>query len=178
MPYVIDRAQDALDIVTITGGLGLGANVRFGPVTTPSIITQVNYLGIEGGDPFFGFGWKEGGTEFHGSVFSYIINGWQIGNLTETTKLRHKFYKAMYIFGMSTNKCVLDEPQYNYSYFTQIEAVISVGPAIKLGFNPGELIDFLLGWTIIDIYNDDINKQCFKKKIEQNIQPNDAEKHQ
>ena len=44
------------------------------------------------------------------------------------------------------------------SYYNQIEAVIGVGPSLRLGFNPGELLDFILGWTTIDIYKDDLEQ--------------------
>ena len=44
------------------------------------------------------------------------------------------------------------------SYYTQIEAVVGAGPSVRLGFNPGELLDFILGWTTIDIYKDDLER--------------------
>ena len=42
---------------------------------------------------------------------------------------------------------------------TQIEAAIGIGPSLRLGFNPGELLDFILGWTTVDIYGDDAARQ-------------------
>ena len=41
------------------------------------------------------------------------------------------------------------------SYFTQIELSVAAFGGIKIGFNPGELLDFLLGWFTIDLYGDD-----------------------
>ena len=41
-------------------------------------------------------------------------------------------------------------------YYAQMEAVIGLGPSIRLGFNPGEVLDFVLGWFTIDIFNDDL----------------------
>ncbi len=32
------------------------------------------------------------------------------------------------------------------------------GLTLGLGFNPGELLDFILGWTTLDIFKDDIEK--------------------
>ena len=44
-------------------------------------------------------------------------------------------------------------------YYTQCEvAVGTFFPSIRLGFNPGELLDFILGWTTIDIFRDDLEK--------------------
>jgi hypothetical protein len=41
-------------------------------------------------------------------------------------------------------------------YYTQIEAAAGLWYTVRLGFNPGELLDFLLGWTTIDILSDDV----------------------
>ena len=40
-------------------------------------------------------------------------------------------------------------------YYTQIEIVAGLLLTVRAGVNPGELLDFLLGWTGIDIYGDD-----------------------
>jgi len=44
----------------------------------------------------------------------------------------------------------------SYSYYTQIDAFAGALGGLRVGFNPGELVDFLLGWTTLDIYNDDL----------------------
>jgi len=43
----------------------------------------------------------------------------------------------------------------------------SLGGTVRLGFNPGELLDFILGWTTIDIYGDDIEARKQKEKSNQ-----------
>ncbi len=46
------------------------------------------------------------------------------------------------------------------SYYTQLE--VAAGALLvgaRVGFNPGELLDFLLGWTTLDIYGDDVREQ-------------------
>jgi hypothetical protein len=42
-----------------------------------------------------------------------------------------------------------------HPYYTDVRISIGLGPAVTLGANPGELLDFLLGWFGIDIYGDD-----------------------
>jgi len=42
---------------------------------------------------------------------------------------------------------------------TQIEAMAGCGHTLRLGFNPGELLDFVLGWAAIDIYDDDVGSE-------------------
>ena len=38
----------------------------------------------------------------------------------------------------------------------QFEVAAGLGGTVRLGFNPGEFIDFICGWFTIDIYGDDI----------------------
>ena len=44
----------------------------------------------------------------------------------------------------------------NPAHMTQIEIAGGLGLTIRLGFNPGELIDFILGFTSMDLYGDDL----------------------
>jgi hypothetical protein len=46
-----------------------------------------------------------------------------------------------------------------HPYWTQIEVIGDVGVGCRLGFNPGELLDFILGWTTIDIFDDDLERK-------------------
>ncbi|MFC1452114.1 hypothetical protein ACFLSJ_02065 [Verrucomicrobiota bacterium] len=41
-------------------------------------------------------------------------------------------------------------------YYTQVEAAAGLCFSLRLGFNAGELLDFVLGWLLIDLYTDDI----------------------
>ena len=43
------------------------------------------------------------------------------------------------------------------SYYTQIEVAGGLGLAIRLGFNPGELVDFIVGFSGGDLFGDDAN---------------------
>ena len=56
------------------------------------------------------------------------------------------------------------EPRY---YYWQLEAVLGLGVSIRAGFNPGELLDFALGWFGPDVFNDDLDR----KKKESNKMP-------
>jgi hypothetical protein len=41
------------------------------------------------------------------------------------------------------------------SYYTQIEVAGGLGMALRLGFNVGELVDFIIGFSGADLYRDD-----------------------
>jgi len=53
------------------------------------------------------------------------------------------------------------------AYFTQIEVAAGVIVGVRIGFNPGELLDFIFGWFGIDIYNDDSESRNLKEKSNQ-----------
>lgn len=49
-----------------------------------------------------------------------------------------------------------DHGRTNWSIYTDIHAVCALGGGLRIGFNPGEAADFLLGWCMIDIFRDDL----------------------
>ncbi|OVE81243.1 hypothetical protein BVY04_03710 [bacterium M21] len=49
---------------------------------------------------------------------------------------------------------------WHWPYLTQIEAAAGFGAGIRLGVNPGEFLDFLLGWFGLDPYCDDLGVEC------------------
>ena len=55
-------------------------------------------------------------------------------------------------------------------YYTQLEVFIGALGTLRLGLNPGELVDFSLGWTGIDIYGDDLERKA-KKPNEAGAEP-------
>ena len=59
----------------------------------------------------------------------------------------------------------------HWSYLTQIEAVVGLGPTIRLGFNPGELLDFFFGWTTLDLFQDDLNRRGANQASEATSEP-------
>ena len=74
-----------------------------------------------------------------------------------TPDYRNKSYESMGIFlsSMADAKPSSEKKTF-WPYYTQVEAVAGVGYGVRFGFNIGEFIDLLLGWTTIDIYGDDI----------------------
>ena len=59
-----------------------------------------------------------------------------------------------------THKLVDSCPnRYLKPYYTDIQIALGIGYGARLGFNPGELVDLLLGCIGIDIYKDDYEHQ-------------------
>ncbi len=48
------------------------------------------------------------------------------------------------------------KPTFHSNYYTQLEFAAGIRYGFRIGFNIGETLDFILGWTTIDILKDDI----------------------
>ena len=165
--YMADRGHDLADIVTMTAGKGLGASVHAGPIHGGLFVGK-DQVGLRGGalrtkwSQESSFGWAglfdpliafPGGDMITtgGEWFRAPFDGSKIA------EQRGKLYEAEGIapFLMIPNQRTPagSNPAY---YFTQIEASLGLGLTVRLGLNPGELVDFLFGWFGIDIYSDDL----------------------
>ena len=153
-PYMVDRARDAADIFTATTGMGAGAKARVGPVQLGAI-ANADMLGLRGG--------KCGDVVWYETCTRDVLAPWprKDGMFGEerfaheakrdVTNTRGKDFAAtapLPVLGFSK------QPE----YYTQIDIVIGVLGSLRLGFNPGELLDFILGWTTLDIYGDDLKE--------------------
>jgi hypothetical protein len=155
-----DRMRDGADVFTATVGVGAGAKVRVGPVQA-GLITMGDSIGLRGGR-FYSYD-----RYVFGGDMCLVIAGIEDFNcMGRAVGPRRKEFTTTY--------CVVPipmdfkgGPSVNASYWTQIEAVMGIGGTLRLGFNPGELLDFILGWTTIDIYGDDLEAKKQKEKSNQ-----------
>lgn len=169
--YFVDRGRDAKDIFTASCGMGYGAKARVGPVRAGLLIVLEETGGLRGGD-FAPFGRKpklhsQFPSDVDLTVFSFEMAG---SDVWPTAGLRGKSFAALGLLGLSgvfcnaTNGVVWRQ---SIPYYTQVELVLGLGSHLRLGFNPGELLDYVLGWTTIDIFKDDLEakKQGKKAKL-------------
>ena len=147
--YWSDRGLDAADILTATVGKGAALGARVGPVKV-ALNYHEDYAGLRNGN-FFVSGQQDG------EELDILIFG-----VEESVSLRNrgKDYFAhtvafLTIPGMDGGY-IFPDSNLTPHYFTQIQASVGLGGTLRIGVNPGELLDFILGWTTIDIYNDDI----------------------
>jgi len=161
---MMDRGRDAADIFTASVGGGVGAKARIGPIQT-GLLADIPIYGLRGGEIASQTGWP------YSLDFQWVIGGVEAyvggqrrkkGFCIASTRLPLmpdiKAPFTPFVHGIPANT------DYSPSYYTQIEAVVGLIPSLRLGFNPGELLDFILGWGNIDIYKDDIEM----KKTESN----------
>jgi hypothetical protein len=171
--FLADRGRDALDTVTLTTGKGYGAMVRVGPLHC-GLLCAKDYAGVKQGDmsfgarpavkhPLDGFGKtldplivlpNLGGGSW---CFWYEdFRGW-----TPMTSLRGKEYyvSAQLPFVAVPVLADLDKRiglSYPTFFLTQLEVVVGAWRTVRVGFNLGESMDFLLGWTTVDVLHDDL----------------------
>jgi hypothetical protein len=167
--YFIDRGRDAADIFTVTVGVGLGAKARIGPVHAGLFANAEGY-GLRGGQLGCVYdAYHEGGFTF------------DIDTLVIPTKDSIGLFGAEILSLTGDNRGKQFEDQCNIPFiyslepggpnWTLIEIVVAAGPSLRLGFNPGELLDFFLGWFGIDIYDDDVEMNARKEVKKSNKVP-------
>lgn len=163
--YMSDRMNDAADIVTLSCSVGAGAKARVGPVHA-GVIATAGYMGLRGGE------WSGSGEE---SVeFEALVLPTEEGFAFEQFEpadlacRRGKGFTASSAVPFLTTSLAAPETQPlprlerahpDYGYFTQLEVSIGAVWVGRLGFNPGELLDFVLGWTTLDIFDDDLTRR-------------------
>lgn len=174
--YWTDRGRDAADIFTVTGGLGLGAKVRVGPVAT-GLLFQSDTVGLRGGGTVQ--------TDYDNFDIVLLCSGLEnfsqkpldldkVNLDSETKCWRGKEYRSDmgFFFHVPREKYVdtCSTPGFReffyhtkWPYYTQIDVVAAAIPSVRFGFNPGELLDFLLGFTTLDIADDDTAAQQREK---------------
>jgi len=155
--YWTDRARDGADIFTVTVGSGLGGKVQVGPIKT-GILLNNDLYGLRGG----AFGDQSGDSDWAqnpGSQEIYILFGfWDTyESKISTVAQRNKDFSGGLL-------CVKEDSPASR---TQLSVVIGALVSVRAGFNPGELLDFLLGWANIDIYDDDLKQTRLDKSLEQ-----------
>ena len=163
--YFTDRWRDAKDIFSVSVGTGGGAKARVGPLQA-GVFLNTDVAGFRGGTGFvvhdncwspgsnvFDFVSPVPAADFFGAWLTSAEtfapeNAW--ADFDPVAVERGKTYYAL--FPWVPFVTVANQP----CYYTQIDVAVGAGGTLRVGFNPGELVDFLLGWTTLDIFGDDV----------------------
>lgn len=165
--YWQDRGLDAADIFTASFGYGAGASARVGPLMGPSLIMQFDQFGLRGGDFFSQWG------QDSGSVHFLLVGGDSFYSDSDIPDIRKKEYTTWwFLIPISLNHPETREPT-PLHYWTQVEATIALGGSVRLGFNPGELVDLVGGFLGYDLYKDDLSKLAEEEQQKIKIYPSD-----
>ena len=166
-PYWKDRGADMADVFTATVGVGLGATARIGPLHA-GLGANFDLYGIEAGKVgelgrTGALVWDAGG-HFAGD-YSLLAWGKSHIDLDGDSRFRGKnLYPDRGPPGWIPFWNPPSDRNPNPARWTQIEVAAGLLGGVRLGFNPGELLDFVLGFFGIDIYNDDLAHKENKPK--------------
>ena len=146
--YFADRRRDAADLFTATVGSGSGIKAEVGPLNLGLPVCHVDSER----------GWR-GGRLLRDSNYK-VEEDWLLCCGVEEFALLVPSYEdrgKSISFGHGF-PFVPHSPwsHGNPAKYTQIELIAGLGRTLRFGFNPGELLDFILGWFTIDIYGDDL----------------------
>jgi len=170
-PYMIDRRNDAADIFTASFGLGAGAKARIGPVNA-GLFGNGDRTGLRLGRVFTPAQLSPS-TEMVEVTTPLPVfpglhgNGFGLHSLEKCDEpcfefeRRNKSYQG---FGTIVPfiMTLMDAPA---PYYTQFEIAGGFLVTARIGFNPGELLDFFLGWFGVDIYKDDLETKKQNEKL-------------
>lgn len=146
-------------------GYGIGAKVEVSDARL-GFLYEVDCIGLRGGELLYDPPrWKSG--RFSHEEF-YLVAGESHFVGGELAKARGKnFNRDLQLFlgsGWFGKHGAPPGPQ----TLTQLEAIVGLGPAVRVGFNPGELADFLLGWLGVDLYGDDVGNHSEAERSDAN----------
>ena len=170
--YFADRGRDAADIVSVSVGRGYGVKARVS-ILSMGLLYDGTIAGVRGGSAFAG---RPGQYCYDVQFFACCKEHFA----PPGGAARAKSFDVKQDFGLNPGGlgdgiwCLLPPfclgpmvpvpPDVRSSaphYFTQVEIAAGLFGSLRLGANPGEAVDFLLGWTGVDFMKDDVNlKQC------------------
>ncbi|MBW7907400.1 MAG: hypothetical protein H3C50_00545 [Kiritimatiellae bacterium] len=162
--YLTDRGRDLADIVAIGAGMGGGAKVRVGPIQT-GLFADVQMAALRGGQFPCGNDAYILPSNFDLEALFTGVESFDPKFGRSTAKQRRKSFTAE---GHNIPFIMIVDHPGSPSYYTQIEVAGGLLLNVRLGFNPVELLDFLLGWVAVDIFDDDIE---IRKANESNQSP-------
>jgi hypothetical protein len=145
--YIEDRARDAGDMITLAGELGsLGVSAWVGCVG--------GGLMYAGG---YGFGLRSGAVGSYEYQEATCVPPFAVKHLTpgEADRARGKGY----LDGIPVRLSGDDDPDFleaGWFNLGQVEVSVAFPFGPRVGLNIFEIADFLLGWTTLDICNDDV----------------------
>ena len=148
-----DRWADAKDVVTITLDEGVGARAQVGPADV-GFGFFADFVGIRSGC----FGTNKIGHFLSGFDVQMLFIGVGASWHDEGAEQRSKYYSKTisWLIGRPEyTEGVLGKPPFP-PYYTQVEVAVAFEIGGRVGVNPGEFLDFMVGWFGLDLYRDDI----------------------
>ena len=158
--YLTDRVRDSMDMVTLTVGGGLGVTGRVSAIHAGGYF-GADVIGLRGGGLIripdlssknWGKNWMTVDYILEGVIpYEGCFGGVYVDHIPYWTAMSETPFFALPAPPSDVDGCT---SCYRH-YLTQVELALGLGPAVRIGINPGEMVDFVLGWTTLDIMADD-----------------------
>ena len=149
--YLRNRARDAADVFTVTVGTGIGFGVQAGPIDT-GLGFVMDLWGLRAGY----LGKNQPGHFSWGVNMQLLVIGEDAGWRNPYVTSRAKEYRARcYLIALPEFVPGTKGLPPVHPFFTQLDVSVGLFGSLRLGFNPGELLDLVLGFTTLDIFADD-----------------------
>jgi hypothetical protein len=162
----VHRANDWNDVFTGTVGEGYGIKARIGPIQA-GLYTGNDMAGLRSGVK--GNNWDRiANYDYYWLLYGKEhFDGWMDnrtpiarGKVVAATSFFPCFVRpeAMSPYAkedLFMNEKKLTDGSANHAYWSQFEIAVGLGGTLRLGFNPGELLDAVCGYFGADIYGDD-----------------------
>ncbi len=140
--YFVDRGRDAADIITASWGFGGGVKARVGALQV-GLFANTEKGGLRAGNAELLFPIKPRYDTFDVDFFLVPVFGtFGFEKFESNNKVvveRHKDIQA----AKRVPFVSLTSREYAH-YYTAVEVAVGLGGTLRLGFNAGELIDFIL----------------------------------
>lgn len=156
-PGTACRLHDFADTATATVGSGLGFKLRAGPLHL-GLLQSRDWAGLRGGEWFRNAGGmsRSKDDEFIAWGSEEFLGGYFRGKHHDFVALDIPIMGHGGPYDTSGIVPFISLPKkVPWTYYTQVELVAGLGGTVRLGVNPGEMLDWFLGWFGADICRDD-----------------------
>ena len=186
-PYTAKRYNDLKDTVTMTVGEGIGFKVRIGPLHG-GLLYNKDYIGLRGGNFFTnGYDSPPMDAEILAWNAEYFNKGFFRNKNYRFKPFDIRLMEHGNIANISGPVPFVNLAKVPFYYYTQCEIVIGIFGSLRIGINPGEILDWILGIFGVDLFSDDflsnieyincknITTAGFKQNILQNKSQNKSQ---
>jgi hypothetical protein len=153
-----DRVRDLADVATATVGKGWGLKGRVGPLQA-GWVRHRDRAGIRNGCLLWWPSVDDGIGYFDNHARIYCT---ELCRLPDSAFARGKNYESSGL-GFLVYIAFVDPggvPSYmGRYYYSRLSLTLGLGASIHIEVNLGEVLDFVLGWFTIDIFNDDLGQK-------------------
>jgi hypothetical protein len=174
--YFADRWRDTCDVVSVTGGIGLGVKARVGPLDA-GLLYNMEGVGVRNGvnvdirRPSGEFGGMEVNTFLYPMKTDSGRYYWAVEMYPLRTREPRPALSSAGSVNMLPFVSVPVSPHEGeptptavfIRHFSQVEVAVGLGPSLRVGLGLGEIVDFLLGWTGVDIFDDDEGDMRYRR---------------